>query len=270
MKYTLALVQMRITWQDHEANLRAMEAAISESVSAGAQVVVFPEYAITGDLPQAAESAGLHKNIKTKLQALAKKYRVDLVPGSMAEKVGKDFFNTAYYIDHTGKILGKYKKNNLWHPERATLTAGDKVSVFKTRFGKAGLIICWDLIFPEIFRAMIKKGVEVVYCPSYWSVEDAGPGLTIDKRSEEKLVDAACSLRATENEIILAYCNPAKPKWPSHGATTLGHSQITAPFSGVLGKLNHDKEDILIREIDTDILKVAAKAYTIREDLRRA
>ena len=66
---------------------------------------------------------------------------------------------------------------NLWIPERSYLTAGNTTSVFQTRFGKVGLSICWDLAFPEFFRALVRRrGARLVFCPSYWVGKDAGIG----------------------------------------------------------------------------------------------
>jgi predicted amidohydrolase len=67
--------------------------------------------------------------------------------------------NTTYYIDSSGKIKSRYRKVNLWRSERKYFVPGHKVSVFNTKFGKIGLIICWDLIFPEVFRKMVKRGL---------------------------------------------------------------------------------------------------------------
>src|SRR5205823_9599256 len=107
---------------------------------------------------------------------------------------------------------------------------GSNVSVFDTRFGRVGLIICWDLMFPEVFRAMVKQKVEIVICPSYWCYEDAGKGLIHDPDSEVKLVNALCMSRAFENEIVLVYANAAGRLTGEENIETLiGQSQITVP-----------------------------------------
>jgi predicted amidohydrolase len=78
-------------------------------------------------------------------------------------------YNTAYIISPSGEILGSYRKKNIWHPERPHLTSSgeDPHEVFDTPVGKIGLLICWDLAFPEAFRELIAKGAEIIVIPTY-------------------------------------------------------------------------------------------------------
>ncbi len=159
---------------------------------------------------------------------------------------------------------------NLWLPERSYIDAGSETAVFTTDFGKVGLIICWDLIFPEMFRAMAQQDVELVICPSYWCFEDAGEGLKHDANAETKLVNALCVARAFENELILVYANAAgNTNVEGLEERLIGRSQITAPFKGALARLEHNQEAMFVQEVDTSILQDAAKAYEIRSDLRK-
>jgi predicted amidohydrolase len=107
--------------------------------------------------------------------------KVCIVPGTFVEKhphpeqdntAEKDayvLYNTAYFISNDGSILGRYRKKNIWHPERAYLTSStsEPHEVFDTPVGKVGLLICWDLAFPEAFRELLAGGVEVVVIPTY-------------------------------------------------------------------------------------------------------
>ena len=196
-------------------------------------------------------------------------YKIYIIPGSIIEKTAKGLFNTAYYIDSKGKIKGRYRKINLWIPERKYLTPGNKISVFNTKFGKAGLIICWDLIFPEIFREMVKKGVKIVYCPSFWTKQDAGIGMKYDKDAEIKNVNSLCTARAFENEIVLVYANAAgKLKVGKISDDLIGQSQITAPFKGSFKIFKHNREGMFLQDVNTDILSDAEKVYKIRKDLK--
>lgn len=96
-------------------------------------------------------------NIAIFFKILLKNIKIDIVPGSIIEKDKHSFYNTTYYIDSSGKVKSRYRKINLWHPERRYLNPGNEISVFNTKFEKIELIICWDLIFPEIFRKIVKK-----------------------------------------------------------------------------------------------------------------
>lgn len=273
MKFKVAVVQFEIKQFSPKKNIKRAEIFIKRAASSKAQIIVFPEDFITGLIEGKKEFADQFADAKNTyrdhFQYLAKKYKIDIVPGSIIEKDRNGLHNTTYYIDSTGKIKGRYRKINLWGPEKKHFIAGKEVPIFQTKFGKIGLIICWDLVFPEIFRTMVRKGVNIVICPGYWCYGDAKNGIKHDENSEIKFVDSLCVTRAFENEIIFIFCNAAgKLQLDEFQDTLIGHSQITAPFKGAIKKLTHNKEEMFIQEIDTDILKDAEKAYKIRSDLK--
>jgi predicted amidohydrolase len=266
----IAVVQFAINRFAPERNLAKAEQFIAEA-SAENDLVVFPEDFIAGPLNGRNEFADCDGRYVKHFQRLASTYNIDIVPGSIIESDGTGLYNTTYYIDCKGEIRGKYRKVNLWLPERGYITPGSNISVFDTRIGKVGLIICWDLMFPEVFRAMVREGVEVVICPSYWCFEDAGKGMNHDAYAEIKLVNALCVTRAFENEIVLVYANAAGRLTSEEGTSTLiGQSQITVPFKGALNSLNHNREAMFSQEVDTAILADAEEAYDIRKDLKKS
>lgn len=87
-------------------------------------------------------------------------------------QTGKDqLLNTAYFISNDGTVLGQYCKKNIWHPERPHLTSGrEKHAAIETPVGRVGMLICWDLAFPEAFRALVEDGVEIVVIPTFCMV----------------------------------------------------------------------------------------------------
>ena len=268
MKVKIAVVQFKIKQFSPEENLKKAEEFV-KAASGKADVIIFPEYFIFGPLFGKVEYADGEKIYCKHFQKLAKKYKIDIVPGSIIERRKNGVYNTTYYIDSRGRIKGEYRKINLWHPERRYISPGNKVSVFNTKFGKVGLIICWDLAFPEIFRAMARKGVNIVFCPSLWSMNDCGIGSKYNKNSEIVFVDSACISRAFENEIIMVFCNSAgRIKFGKYELIYIGHSQITMPFIGVVKRLNHNREEMFIQEVDTNILKDAERAYKIKKDVK--
>jgi predicted amidohydrolase len=255
-----------------EAELRVQQALVRveqfiKKASSRADIIVFPENFFTVKLGGRA-LADYENRFVQYFQRLAANYAIDLVPGSFIEGDSDGQYNTTYYIDKTGTIRGKYRKIHLWHPEKPLLTPGNAVSVFDTQYGRVGLIICWDLMFPEVFRAMLQQGVEIVICPSFWCFEDAGIGLKHAPDAEVTLVDALCTTRAFENEIILVYANAAGKYLSSADILQLiGHSQITTPFAGPLHVLAHSDQEMFIQLVDTAVLRDAEEAYTIKKDL---
>jgi predicted amidohydrolase len=270
MSLTIAVVQFEIAQFEPEQNLAKAERFIQEAVAQQAQLIVFPEDFVLGPLLGRADLADFTKRYVKHFQALAVKYALDIVPGSIIEGDETGLYNTAYYIDRSGEILGRYRKVNLWLSERSYVDPGRQAVVCKTRFGKIGLAICWDLAFPELFRAMLAEGAEMVLCPSYWCFEDAGIGTRHAPNSEITFVDALCTVRAFEQEIILVYANAAGElhMGEEHG-TLIGHSQITVPFKGVLQRCEHNRETMFVQTVDPSILADAETAYEIRQDLQK-
>jgi len=250
--------------------LEKAEKFIQRAAALEAHVIVFPEYFVTGLIWGKKEFVDFKGNYRKHFQNLARKFSIDIVAGSIVEGDAYGWFNTTYYIDSKGKISGVYRKVNLWLPEERYLTPGNEIAVFNTKYGRAGLIICWDLIFPEIFRRMTNRGVSIVYCPSYWCREDAGIGLKYDRDAEIKSVNSLCISRAFENEIILVHASGAgKSEFGRISHELVGNSQIAVPFKGAIKRLDHNKEEIFIQEIDTSILRDAERAYKIRADLKK-
>lgn len=270
MQLNIAVVQFEIEQFAPDKNLARAERFIQEAVAQQAQMIVFPEDFVMGPLNGRADLADFDGRYVKYFQALAVKYAIDIVPGSIIEGDETGLYNTAYYIDRSGEILGRYRKVNLWLSERSYIDPGRDAVVCSTRFGKIGLAICWDLAFPELFRAMIAEGVQIVLCPSYWCYEDAGIGMQHDPNSDVKFVDALCTARAFEQEIILVYANAAGTfnLGEEHG-TLLGHSQVTVPFKGALHMCDHNREEMFVQSVDTAILADAETAYEIRSDLSK-
>lgn len=272
MQITIAVVQFEIAQFSSKSNLEKAERFIQEAAAQGAQIIVFPEDFVLGPLNGRADLADFEQRYARHFQALARQYAIDIVPGSIIEGDETGLYNTAYYIESTGAILGRYRKVNLWLSERSYLDPGCQAVVCQTRFGKVGLAICWDLAFPELFRAMLAAGAELVLCPSYWCYEDAGVGMQHDRSAEVTFVDALCTARAFEQNIILVYANAAGTLDLGDGensGTLLGHSQITVPFKGALRRCEHNREEMVVQTVDTAILADAETAYEIRSDLRK-
>ncbi len=270
MQINIAVVQFEIAQFAPQTNLARAERFIQEAAARNADVILFPEDFVMGPLNGRVDLADFDKRYVKYFQEMAVRYNIDLVPGSIIEGEETGLFNTAYYIDRDGEILGRYRKVNLWLPERSYIDPGQQAVVCQTRFGRAGLAICWDLAFPELFRALVSQGAQLVLCPSYWCFEDAGIGLQHDPNSETTFVDALCITRAFEQEIILAYANAAgELDLDGEHATLIGHSQITVPFKGALQRCEHNRETMFVQSVDTDLLVDAETAYEIRQDLRK-
>ncbi|PIN74916.1 hypothetical protein COV18_05265 [Candidatus Woesearchaeota archaeon CG10_big_fil_rev_8_21_14_0_10_37_12] len=268
-KVRIAVAQMRIVKEDE--CLKKAEEFIKKASKKSADIVVFPEYVANCPLGKPklllARKREPHKRF---FEKLAKKFDIDIVPGSIIERQNKKFYNTTYYISSEGKTLAKYRKQKLWGNEENSITAGKQSTVVKTKFGKIGLIICWDLAFPEVFDSMARKGAKIIICPSYWSYEDAKKGLKYNHNAEVIFVNSLCTSRAYVYELALVYCNAAGTTYiRGKEVHLLGRSQVAVPFIGPLKRASHNRECLLIADIDLDILKDARKVYKIRAGLKK-
>lgn len=100
-----------------------------------------------------------------RLGEVARQYGCYLVAG-LYEQDGNVFYNTAVLLDRQGKLVGKYRKTHLPNEEFTEgLTPGDEYPVFQTDFGTVGMMICWDVQFPEPARALAAKGAEMIFLP---------------------------------------------------------------------------------------------------------
>jgi len=220
----------------------------------------------------------------SRYQALARDLNIHIVPGTIVEPTKRvlsdgdtdaetsslrawELRNMAHFVAaSTGNILYTYEKKNLWHAERGVLTAGRHTP--HGAFGvplpggggstvRVGMVICWDLAFPEAFRELVADGAQVVVVPSFWHITKINPELlALNPELEVAFLDSVVVARAYENTCAVAFCNA----W--------GQSQVAMPVLGSLGKLGVEREGTVLGEIDLDVLRAAEEHYKIRADLR--
>ena len=263
--FNIAIVQFFITHLQPEVNIARAEEFIKKAKQQDAHVIVFPEDFITGSIFGDVSYLERGGRYRKRFQELAKKYSIDIVSGSWMEETSEGAFNTSTYIDSRGQILGMYKKNHIYLSEGDLLKPGSEVAVFDTQYGKAGIIICWDILFPEMFERMKRLGVQIVYCPSYWYKEIAGEGLKYNVNCEEQHLDALCLARAVENNITFVYVNAAGEMKFANGSkdTLVGHSQISMPIRGTVIKIDHNREEMIIQSVDVSFLDIAKQEYKL-------
>ncbi len=265
MSVRIAVVQFKIAHLDQQNNLERIEDCIRNAVGQSAQVIVLPEDCMTGSIFGDLSKLDSTCYARSVFQVLAKRYQIDIVTGSSMEGTPKGNFNTSYYINAKGEVLGTYQKNHLYPSEYAFLKPGTEVPVFETAYGKAGIVICWDMLFPEIFQRMKAEGVQLIYCPSYWYREIAETMASFNPSSEEQQMDALCIVRSLETNAVLIYANAAGTQPYANGTkdTLIGHSQIVMPVLGAVHRLDSNAEGMFVHEIDISLLNRSQKIYQL-------
>ena len=151
MKFKVAVVQLEATQFKIEESLEKIRSYTQRAALKGAQVIIFPEDCVEGVIDKRRDLADSEFRNRKFFINLAKKYKIDIVTGSFIERERGKLWNTSYYIDSDGKVKAQYRKINLWHPERKYISKGNKLPIFKTKYGKASIVIFWDLAFTRLF-----------------------------------------------------------------------------------------------------------------------
>jgi len=218
------------------ANLSEAERLIEIAAAQGAKLVALPEYfAIMGfketDKVAVREEEGKGP-IQTFLKTMAKKHKIWLIGGSipLVSNFPNKVRNSCLVYDDKGQQVARYDKIHLFgldlgnehYHEEKTIESGDAIQVVDTPFGKIGLSICYDLRFPELYRAMGE--VNMIVIPSAFTD-------TTGKAHWETLIRA----RAIENlSYVIA---PAQGGYHLSGRETHGNSMIVDPWGVILDRL---------------------------------
>jgi len=228
-----AVVQLQVT-EDVEQNLERASELTRKAAAAGAELVVLPEMV---DYHGDKEGVGAIKTdipgpVTDKLADVARELGIWLLAGSIHENIpGSDHtYNTSVLFDRSGIEVARYRKLHLYDVhipgrvealESATISPGDEVVTADIDGHTAGLTICYDIRFPELYREIANRGAEIVFLPAAFT-------LFTGKDHWETLIRA----RAIENQcFMLASGQQGVDK---QGKATYGRSMIVDPWGTVL------------------------------------
>lgn len=193
----VALVQQETVWHDPDENLRRAAARVAEAARQGARVVVFPELFATGFTMQPEPFAEPVPGATTQAVAsLAQRHGVWVVASLVEQGPGRPY-NTAVAVRPDGTLACHYRK---LHPfsfgdENNHYTAGEALPVFDLDGVRAALQICYDLRFPETFRLLADRGVELAFVLANWPTRRAAHWSTL------------LAARAIENQMAVCGVN---------------------------------------------------------------
>lgn len=254
----LALVSMRPEIGNKNNNIKKIKNYIKKTKS---DFYVFGEMTLTG-YPLKDE---IRDNVETingpsikKLKQISKQNNCYLVFGMPLKdkKIEGLNHNSAVLIHPNGKV-DTYDKWFLptFGPfeEKIFYDAGESLNIFNTKYGKVGLLVCYDLFFPEISKAYSQLGADMIICIS------ASPSTT------RKYFETILPARAIENTVFMIYSNIVGTQ---EELVFWGGSQVYDPLSNLLVKGNYFKENIVSCEIDLEKIKTARANRPVIRDIR--
>ncbi|MBS7622024.1 carbon-nitrogen hydrolase family protein [Candidatus Bathyarchaeota archaeon] len=260
-KFLTALAQISCQRGDKRANIQKIEEYTERAKRQGAELVIFPELSLTGytirdELYELAEKIpGPSTNAIEKIARKCKVYIVFGMP-ELSAKAQATIYNSAVLVGPEGYI-GKYRKMHLpthsVFEEKRYFRPGYQAGTFETAIGKIGLIICYDIFFPEVCRLTRLEGAQMIICIS------ASPSV------RKAFFEALTVARAMENAVFLAYVNLVGIE---DGLQFWGGSRLVAPNGKIIAKAKYDEEDLVVGEVNyIDIKPVEAFVPTLK-DLR--
>jgi len=240
----IGIVQMDSKLGDAPYNTDHAKSLIDIAVKAGANIICLPELFATGyNLSVLKDnvvklSIQYYEQICQEISDIAKHNKVYIIaPFGEKGEVSGVVYNSALLFDDEGKMMGSFAKTHLWALERLYFKEGSRYPVFETKYGKIGIMICYDAGFPEACRSLCLKGAEIVFVPAAWRKQDKDMwDLNLRQRSLENLLFTVGVNRVGVEEDLRLF----------------GGSKICNPRSEVICELPIDKEDVTVFSIDLD------------------
>lgn len=250
-------LQMDVQFACVEENFLHAEKLIGAAMKDAPDVVVLPETWNTGFFPRENLERFCDRDceqVKSRIGALAKKYGVNIVAGSVSNLRNGKVYNTACVFDRSGNCVAQYDKTHLFSPmgEDQFYEKGDHLCRFQLDGYECGLIICYDLRFPELARALALRGMEILFVVSQW------PSVRISH------LTALCAARAIENQCFVINCNAC-----GTAAETVygGNSAIYHPLGQVLAQCGAT-ESTIATQCDLSVIPGLRKAIPVLTDRR--
>ena len=190
------------------------------------QLVVLPELCTFGPSPDLA--VHMPGEVENCFREAARKNNLWLIPGSIFERSGEEVFNTAPVINPAGEVIARYRKQYPFLPYEKGVSSGDEFVVFDIPgAGRIGLIICYDMWFPETVRTLAWMGAEAVICPSLTN--------TIDRKVELAIAQS----NAATNQLYFLNLNSA-------GRLAVGQTIFAGPDGQIIHQADVGREIITV------------------------
>lgn len=260
MKHTVAAIQLNS--QDNIAeNIEKIDFWVGQAKLKGAKLALLPENCaymakVQGDTKNIAEPLGVGETQQS-FSAIAAKYSIWLMVGAFATIDNGQVYQTLLVYDDAGLLVAHYHKRHLFdvtlpdgqesYRESDAFTAGQNIQLVETPVGRLGLAVCYDLRFPEQFRALVKEGATTLVLPAAFTY-----------RTGQAHWEVLLRARAIENQcyVIAAGQTGLHPG----DRQTWGHSMVISPWGEILSVLP-DGEGVVATEIDLSLLTTQREVF---------
>lgn len=278
-KYKIAVLQLNLN-DVAENNLKKCLSWVRDAASKGAEVISLPElysshyFCQSEDVDNFALAEPLYSISFTAFSALAKELGVVIIVPFFEKRMTGIYHNSAYIIDTDGSEAGLYRKMHIPDDphfyEKFYFTPGDLgFKTIPTQKGKIGTLICWDQWFPEAARLTALQGAEVLFYPTAigWHPKEK-------EHYGENQHNAWMSVmkgHAVANGVYVAAANRIGLEQYIDGTAGIqfwGSSFIAGPQGEILAQASHDKEEILIAEVDLDLQENVRQNWPFFRDRR--
>lgn len=253
----VAVLQMQVALGQPAENIASLQRLAEKAMAGRPDVLLLPELWHIGFYPRPmtdfADKDG--EEIRQLLAGLAQKYQVNIVGGSAASLRDGQVFNTCYIFDRQGQLAASYDKAHLFSPsgEHLDFTAGDNLVTFTLDGVKCGVLICYDVRFPEAARKLALAGIQLLFIPSAWPLKRLMHWQTLIRA------------RAIENQVFIAACNAADLDGSEQQLA--GHSTIIDPWGEILAEAG-EGEEILQANLQLEIQQSIKESIHVFADRR--
>jgi len=278
-KYKIAVIQLNLN-DVAENNLKKCLSWVRDAASQGAEVISLPElysshyFCQSEDVDNFALAEPLYSTSFIAFSALAKELGVVIIVPFFEKRMAGIYHNSAYIIDTDGSEAGLYRKMHIPDDphfyEKFYFTPGDLgFKAFPTQKGKIGTLICWDQWYPEAARLTALQGADVLFYPTaigwhplekeQYGENQHGAWMNVMKG------------HAVANGVYVAAANRIGLEQYIEGTAGIqfwGSSFITGPQGEILAQASHDKEEILIAEVDLDLQENVRQNWPFFRDRR--
>ena len=265
-----AIVQMT-SGIDPDANLAAIDRALAEAAARGAAMAFLPEMALLLDRDRKRSGAHIRREVDSPwpaaLQDMARRHGLWLHSGSMPllTEGGDRRVNRSHVVAADGRIVARYDKIHMFDvdlptgekwTESAAYAGGEAIALVDTPIGRLGLSICYDLRFPELYRALVDGGAEVIAIPAAFTVPTGEAHWHTLVRA--RAIETGCHV------IAAAQCGVH-----ADGRATYGHSLAVDPWGVILGEASAKSGagdqgfDLIAVEIDAEAVTKARQAIPL-------